>query len=152
MSRSVNFAPVCCAPQYQKSAKSVLRGGGVSEVRLKAAHDGTYLYLLAVWPDKTRSFNRYWKYVGLAEWEKHVGEDAFSICWSPGSLQDEFREQGCALFCHNGKHVYDMNGETPRSTDFADICCSLRGHFHVLVVNRSSIGAEIVCASFSVPS
>lgn len=104
---------------WKRTAELVvpLGGEGVSEVKLRAVHDDEYIYMLAIWPDKTRSFNRYWELVGEEKWKKSVGEDAFSICWSPGALQARFREQGCALFCHDGRHVFD---ERLQGTDFAD--------------------------------
>ena len=83
-----------------------LTGPGPKEVLLRAAHDGERLYLLVRWKDAERSMNRYWKHIGGRKWESHAGEDAFSICWSPGASRDAFREQGCALFCHDGTHRY----------------------------------------------
>ena len=86
-----------------------LAGGGVGEVKLKAAHDGRYLYMLVVWPDPTKSLQRYWEFIGPPNWwKKRTGEDGFSIFWAPGGqVSDLFAKQGCALFCHPGKpHVY----------------------------------------------
>jgi hypothetical protein len=91
-----------------------LEGDGVQSVQLKAAYDDEWLYLLAVWPDETLSLNRYWEYVALGEWKKHVGEDGFSICWSPGADGDAFREQGCALYCHDDRHM------SPKERGYAD--------------------------------
>jgi hypothetical protein len=83
-----------------------LRGDGVAEVRLKAAYDAGDVYLLAVWSDPQRSMNRHWTDTGGTTWELSRREDALSFCWPPGSYQDAFREQGCAMFCHDGKHVF----------------------------------------------
>lgn len=87
-----------------------LTGAGPTEVKLKAAHDGQRLYLLAVWEDADKSYNRFWKRTGVVEFEKTVREDGFAVCWAPNSLADRFREQGCALFCHDGGHVYPEDG------------------------------------------
>jgi hypothetical protein len=81
-----------------------LEGTGPAEVRLKAAHDGKRLYLMAVWRDASPSYGRFWKLEPGKRWSSHGGEDAFSVCWSPGAEDRGFREQGCALFCHDGKH------------------------------------------------
>jgi hypothetical protein len=75
---------------------------GKLTVHLKACYDDERVYLLATWSDPDRSRNRYWEYKGQVRWEKRTGEDGFSICWSPGGLHAEFRERGCALFCHGG--------------------------------------------------
>jgi hypothetical protein len=87
-----------------------LKGGGPGEVKLKAAHDGKRLYLLAIWDDKKASMSRYWHYDGDLKWTKSETEDAFSICWSPGALADAFRKEGCAITCHEDRHVYPGEG------------------------------------------
>jgi len=89
-------------------------------MHLKACYDDERLYLLATWADPDLSMNRYWEYRGQVRWEKHTGEDGFSICWSPGRLHEKFREQGCALFCHGAddtgkRHVFPGGG-----TGYAD--------------------------------
>lgn len=91
-----------------------LEGTGPREVRLKAAHDGKRLYLQAVWKDESASYGRFWRLEPGQKWSTHGGEDAFSVCWSPGGEAAGFREQGCALFCHGGKHAY------PRESGFVD--------------------------------
>jgi len=86
-----------------------LVGGGVSEVRMKAAYDEQYFYMLVVWPDPTKSLNRYWEFIGPPKWwSKHTGEDGFSVFWAPGGpVSDAFAEQGCTLFCHDHeRHAY----------------------------------------------
>ncbi|HEX5137769.1 MAG TPA: ethylbenzene dehydrogenase-related protein [Planctomycetota bacterium] len=87
-----------------------LKGGGAGEVALRAAVDGQRFYLLAIWPDKEASQSRYWKYEGDLKWAKFETEDAFSVCWSPGALADDFRKEGCAITCHGDKHVYPGTG------------------------------------------
>ncbi|MHC4549072.1 MAG: ethylbenzene dehydrogenase-related protein [Planctomycetota bacterium] len=87
-----------------------LEGKGAPEVRLKAVHDAERIYLLAVWQDPARSMGRYWEYRGGLRWELHTGEDGFAICWSPGAHADAFRAQGCALFCHQDRHVHPEPG------------------------------------------
>jgi hypothetical protein len=82
-----------------------LEGEGPKEIRLKAAYDSERIYLLAFWPDETRSLDRYWKYVARARWERHLGEDAFSLCWAPEGLPAAFGKEGCALLCHDGRHI-----------------------------------------------
>jgi hypothetical protein len=82
-----------------------LEGEGPREIRLKAAYDERFLYLLAFWPDATKSLGRYWKYVARGKWERHTGEDAFSLCWTPEGLSRAFGTEGCALLCHDGRHV-----------------------------------------------
>ncbi|MHC4491596.1 MAG: ethylbenzene dehydrogenase-related protein [Planctomycetota bacterium] len=94
---------------------------GKLTVHLKACYDDERLYLLATWSDPDLSMNRYWEYRGQVRWEKSTGEDGFAICWSPGRLHEQFREQGCAVFCHRGgadagkRHVYPGKG-----TGYAD--------------------------------
>jgi hypothetical protein len=89
---------------------------GKLTVNLKACYDDERLYLLATWSDGDLSMNRYWEYRGQVRWEKSTGEDGFAICWSPGSVRKEFREQGCAVFCHGGaddakRHAYPGEGD-----------------------------------------
>jgi hypothetical protein len=81
-------------------------GSGPAEVRLRALYDNQRIYLLAVWPDPVKSYGRFWRRTGVVEFERHETEDAFAVCWAPNSLREQFREQGCALFCHDGKHAY----------------------------------------------
>jgi hypothetical protein len=83
-----------------------LEGDGPAEVRLRALHDDQRLYLLAIWKDPEKSYGRFWRRTGVVAFERHETEDAFAVCWAPNSLRDGFREQGCALFCHDGKHGY----------------------------------------------
>ena len=87
-----------------------LKGGGTGEVRLKAAHDGKRLFLLAVWSDAAPSLSRYWHYDGELKWTKHEQEDGFAVLWSPGALAESFRTQACAIACHDGRHVYPGSG------------------------------------------
>lgn len=87
-----------------------LMGGGTGEVKLKAAHDGTRLYLLAIWSDPAPSLSRYWRYEGNLKWKKHEREDGFSVMWSPGALAESFRAQACAITCHSNRHVYPGTG------------------------------------------
>lgn len=87
-----------------------LKGGGVGEVKLRAAHDGTRLYLLAIWSDPAPSLSRYWHYDGNLKWTKHETEDGFSVMWSPGALADSFRAEACAIACHDNRHVYPGPG------------------------------------------
>ena len=96
-----------------KSAKELsvpLEGsedGSVAEVTLRAAHDGEFLYVMAIWADPEVSLNRYWEYVAPGKWKKRSGEDAFSINWSPGAVLEAYRELGCAMFCHDGAHSFE---------------------------------------------
>jgi len=87
-----------------------LTGPGPKEVRLKAAHDGHRLYLLAMWQDPDASLDRYWKYAGHLKWEKSEREDGFAVLWAPGTLAAGFRREGCALLCHDGAHRYPGEG------------------------------------------
>ena len=80
-------------------------GGRTGKVKLKAAYDAESLYLLALWNDADASFNRYWKRTGVTEFEKYEREDGFGVVWSPGGYAEQFREQGCALFCHGDVHA-----------------------------------------------
>ena len=84
--------------------------GKVKEVRLKAVHDGETLTLLAIWDDPERSMKRFWTDRGGLEWEVSSAEDMFALCIAPGTQAREFREQGCALFCHDGRHVWPSAG------------------------------------------
>jgi hypothetical protein len=79
---------------------------GPAEVTLRAAYDAHAVFLLAQWPDEEPSLDRYWHYQGDVKWERTEKEDGFSLCWAPGSLDAAFREQSCALFCHDGRHTY----------------------------------------------
>jgi hypothetical protein len=88
-----------------------LKGGGPGEVKLAAVHDGERLYLRAVWKDEAASANRYWRYEGKLKWSRFEREDGFSICWAPGAEAAPFRAQGCALHCHDGRHVYPGSGK-----------------------------------------
>jgi len=88
-----------------------LAGEGVAEVKLKAAWDGRRVYLLAVWRDEERSLNRYWTDAGGLKYDLSRREDAFLVCWAPGDAP-AFREQGCALFCHDGAHRYPGTGRS----------------------------------------
>jgi hypothetical protein len=82
-----------------------LSGPGPREVRIRAVHDGRRIYLLARWKDEEPTMNRYWKLRADGVWERHRGEDGFALAWSPGALRDAFRRDGCALFCHDGRHA-----------------------------------------------
>ena len=84
-------------------------GDVTTDVTLKAGYDAAAkrFYLLAVWPDTARDLNYYWRYKAFETWEVFEGEDAFSVCWSPGSMLDAFRVDGCALYCHDDRHVRD---------------------------------------------
>jgi len=84
--------------------------GRVKGVRLKAAYDADTLYLLAIWDDPERSMNRYWTDRGGLKWELRTAEDMFALCLAPGTETAAFREQGCALFCHDGRHVWPTPG------------------------------------------
>jgi len=84
--------------------------GKPGEVKLRAAHDGSRLYLLAIWKDKEASLSRYWRYEGDLKWKRSETEDGFAVCWSPGALTDSFRERACAITCHDGRHVYPGPG------------------------------------------
>ena len=101
------------AEQGWRRAKELtveLKGPGAPSIKLKALHDGERLYLLAIWPDPSASLGRYWEYAGKLEWRRFETEDGLSICWAPGAERARFKEQGCALFCHDGRHVYPGNG------------------------------------------
>ena len=74
-------------------------------MKLKAAYDGSSVYLLALWNDDSLSRNRYWKRTGQVEFARHAQEDGFAVLWSPGSDRDAFAEQGCALYCHGDSHA-----------------------------------------------
>jgi len=102
---------------WKGSTELLVDVGGI-QLRLKAAWSAQQkrFYLLAVWQDDGLDMNDYWRYVALAKWDKFAGEDGFSICWSPGALHEEFREQGCAIFCHEGSHVRNEFG--PGYADF----------------------------------
>ena len=89
-----------------RPVRVTLEGEGPAEVTLRAAYDEHALFLLAQWPDKEPSLDRYWHYQGDVKWNQTLNEDGFSICWGPGDLDAAFREQGCTLFCHDDKHVY----------------------------------------------
>ncbi len=80
------------------------------DVKLKAAHDGKRLYLLAIWTDDAPSLNRYWRYEGDLKWKKNEREDGFAVMWSPGALSEPFRAQACAIACHGNRHVYPGEG------------------------------------------
>ena len=75
------------------------------EVRLKAAHDGKRLFLLALWNDPAPSQSRFWKYEGDLKWKKSLAEDGFGVMWCPGDLAESFKADGCAITCHDGRHV-----------------------------------------------
>ena len=89
-----------------RPVRVTLEGEGPTEVTLQAAYDQSAIFLLAQWRDEEPSLDRYWHYLGGAKWRLSEKEDGFSVCWAPGELEDAFREQGCTLFCHDGKHVY----------------------------------------------
>ena len=93
---------------------------GKLTVHLKACYDDERLYLLATWSDPDLSRNRYWEYRGQVRWEKHTGEDGFSVCWSPGRLHGTFREQGCALFCHRSADTGERHVIPGKGTGYAD--------------------------------
>jgi len=87
-----------------------LKGGGAGGVDLKAAHDGKRLYLLAMWTDPSPSMSRFWRYEGDLKWAKSEREDGFSVMWCPGALAEPFRENACAIACHQQRHVYQGTG------------------------------------------
>ena len=89
--------------------------GGPREVRLRATADRRRLYLLIQWPDPQPSHGDYWKWGAGRVWSMHKGQDGFAILWGPGAQVDTFREQGCALYCHDDKHGYEAK------SGFADI-------------------------------
>ena len=93
---------------------------GKLAVHLKACYDDERLYVLATWSDPDLSMDRYWEYKGQVSWERHTGEDGFSICWSPGRLHPEFREKGCALFCHAAGDSGERHAFPGQGTGYAD--------------------------------
>ena len=52
--------------------------------------------------------------MGGTDWDLTKAEDMFALVWPPGSQAAAFREQGCALLCHDGHH------RNPGGTDVAD--------------------------------
>ncbi len=70
-------------------------------VELRALHDGEFLYLMARWPDETRSdAKKAWQYKE-GGWARLKGdEDRFAVAINhnvPG-----FAESGCTALCHEG--------------------------------------------------
>lgn len=92
-----------------------LTGPGPSEIRLRALYDRERFYLLARWSDSQASYGRYWKLDTSGNWERFRGEDGFSLLIAPGTHTGEFLQQGCAMVCHDNRHVRE-EGE-----GFADI-------------------------------
>ncbi len=84
-----------------------LTGPGPDRVHLKAAYDEERLYLFAIWQDPELTTGRYYEFTSERKWVAHDDEDGFGICWAPDRDRELFREQGCALYCHDGRHRYD---------------------------------------------
>ncbi|MCF7849312.1 MAG: hypothetical protein K9M45_10705 [Kiritimatiellales bacterium] len=86
-------------------------GNGTTALRLRAMHDGTYLYVRAIWDDPTNDTAYWpvkktddgWKYMqnSLAD-ETEYYEDKLSIIF-PIKESAAFNQLGCALSCHQDK-------------------------------------------------
>jgi len=83
-----------------------LSGPGPDRVHLKAAYDDERIYLFAIWPDPEVTTGRYYEFTSDRKWIAHDDEDGFGVCWSPAAEAARFREQGCALYCHDDNHRY----------------------------------------------
>jgi hypothetical protein len=94
---------------WSRAAETTVPLGPAGEVKLKAAHDGKRLYLLAIWSDPSASMSRFWKYQGDLKWTKSGTEDGFAVMWCPKELEAGFRGEGCAVACHD-RHVFEGTG------------------------------------------
>ena len=99
---------------WQKAAPVTLtaRKGKTSdvEVELRAAHDGTHLYLYARWADATQSLTKKAWLWGDNGWEKAKGdEDRISIAFNISA--PAFDEKGCGGICHKEGMATAKEGE-----------------------------------------